>query len=372
VRTSSLDPATLARPHGVGVRVSSIYGDVVVDGVPVVSGELSASEGQRVPERLTLQVPVRDRGQVWEPVSPTDPLNAFGQILEVTYLVKRAGGLADVEVPLGQFRIQAWDAGRDVVNVDAVGLLQIVEDARLTVPSSPAAGMTYVQAVEFLVEGLLPLEFDGVTDSSIAQVVQWDDDRLGAILDLLDTWGARAYVDSGGVLTVAPVPDFDGPAVVAWRDGAAGTVVSAPRAGSRDGVYNAVVVSSSASDLSDYQQTIAQATAYDRSSAVRWDGPYGHVPYFHSSPLIRTAAEAERTAATILQRVTRFAATREVTAIPDPRVELGDIASVVTVEAGGVTSLTGEVLGYRLPLTAAQGPASYTVSAMGSQSVEGG
>jgi hypothetical protein len=100
---------------------------------------------------------------------------------------------------------------------------------------------------------------------------------------------------------------------------------------------------------------------------VRWDGPYGHVPYFYSSPLIRTKTAARRSALTILQRVTRCAATREVTAIPDPRVELGDIASVTTEELSGSSTLTGEVLAFRLPLTAAQGPASYTVSTMGEE-----
>lgn len=369
VRDSDLDPAVLARPHGVGVRVRSILGDTIVDDIPVESGELSAATSQTVPDRLTLQVPVSDRGTVWEPVLPEDPLNSFGQRLEVVYLVKRAG-LADVEIPLGQYRIQSWSATRDVVSVDAVGLLAVLEDARLTVPSSPSAGMTYVAAVEFLVEDLLSLEFDAaVVDEPVASVVQWDEDRLRAILDLLDTWGVRGYVDSAGVFTVAPQSDLAGAPVVAWSDGVAGTVVSAPRGGSRDGVYNAVIAKSSASDLSDYEQVTAQAVAYDTrsTSPVRWDGPYGHVPYFYSSPLILTARAARRSALTILQRVTRFASTREVTAIPDPRIELGDIASVTTQELAGTATLTGEVLAIRLPLTAAQGPASYTISAMGDE-----
>lgn len=367
MRPSDLDPALLARPHGVGVRVRSVYGETVVGPIPVVSGELSADAGQAVPERLTIRVPARDAGQVWEPRDPGDPLNSFGQRLDVTYLVRRAGGLADVEVPLGQYRIQGWQAARDVVSVEAVGLLQVLDDARLVVPSSPTVGMTYSQAITWLVDDLLPLEFDAaLVDEAVSQVVQWDEDRLRAVLDLLDAWGARAALSADGVLTVAPAVASTTP-VVSWRDGEAGTVVEAPRSGTRDGIFNAVIARSSATGLADYQQAIAQAAAYDTrgTSPVRWDGPFGQVPYFHASPLIKSAAEAYRAASTILARVTRFAATREVTAVGDPRVELGDVASVSTVEHSGATALTGEVLAYQLPLTAAQGAAAYTVSTMG-------
>ena len=363
-----LDPRILARPHQIACRVRSYYGgDIVADDIPVISGELTADDSQAVPERLTLQVPVRDAGTVWEPVDPADPLNNFGQRLEVAaYIIPRAR-MANIEVPLGQFRIQSWEASRDVVSVDAVGLLSLVEESRLTVPTSPLSGQTFSEAVEWLLDDLLPIEYgpDLPDDDEMSQIVQWDQDRLGALFDVLDAWGVRGRVNGEGVFMVTAHPESSSEPVVTWRDGERGTVVSAPRSGGRDGIFNAVVARSSSQELEEYQRMIAQATVFSQDAVIGWESPFGRVPYFHTSPLIRSASQAQRTARTILQRVTRWATTRVVTAVPDPRPELGDIGRIVTTEHAGPADLTGEVVGYRLPLTAAQGAAQYTVSTMG-------
>ena len=281
------------------------------------------------------------------------------------YIIPRARQ-ASIEVPLGQFRIQDWDADRDVVSVDAVGLLSVVEESRLTVPTSPLVGQSFSEAIEWLLEDLLPIEYGpGLPpNDQVSPIVQWDDDRLGAIFDLLDAWGVRGYVNNEGVFTVEPFSESVEP-VVSWRDGESGTVVSAPRSGSRDGIFNAVIVRSSAQELEEYERMIAQAAVFSQDAIIGWESPYGQVPYFHTSPLVRNATQAARTGRTILQRVTKWARTRVVTAVPDPRVELGDIGRIVTTEHAGPTDLTGEVVGYRLPLTAQQGAAQYTVSTMG-------
>jgi hypothetical protein len=359
----------LAQPHRIDCRIRSIYGGAyIADDIPIVSGDLTADDGQAVPERLTIEVPVRDAGTAWEPRDPGDPLNNFGQRLEVAAYIIPRSAMANIEVPLGQFRIQDWHAGRDSVRVEAVGLLKVVEEARLTVPASPLSGQTYTEAIEWLMDDLLPIEFAAglPADVEVSQVVQWDEDRLGAIFDLLDAWGARGRVNAEGVFLIEPYTMSTEP-VVTWRDGERGTVVSAPRSGSRDGIFNAVIARSSSQELEEYEKMIAQAAVFDMrpESPVAWNGPFGRVPYFHTSPLIQSAKQAEQTAATILQRLTRWATTRVVTAMPDPRPELGDIGRIVTQEHAGPTDLTGEVVGYRLPLTAAQGAAQYTVSTMG-------
>src|SRR5690606_13292942 len=248
-----LTDAILAAPHGVNCRVRVIYGDdFIADDVPVESGTLTATDGNAVPERVTLQVPVRDsKGRVWEPSEPTSPLNNFGQRLEISYQIIPRRHSAAIDIPLGQFRINNWDVNAGKVSVNAEGLLALVEESIFTVPASPLVGQTFRQAIAWILDDIIPLVFHpGLPeDEVITEVLQWDRDRLGAVFDILDAWAVRGRVSSEGVFVVEPLSSID-TELFSWTDGQNGTVVSAPRSGSRDGIFNAVVARSSANELS--------------------------------------------------------------------------------------------------------------------------
>lgn len=358
MRDAGVDLARLlASPHAIRPQVASyLGGELLADDIPVVEATLAVDGGSQVPERLTLTVPARHAGTSWVPAATGDPLSHHGQRLAVAYVLPRRTG--DVALPLGWFVVQSWQLDNDTVTVEAMGLLQVAADSRLLAPTSPAAGATLGSEFRRLLPPRLPYLITDLTDRAAPRSLAWDEDRLGALHEIADAWPAQLRVDSDGVLRLRPeLPATPGAPVLTWADGEQGTVVEAPVGGTRDQVYNAVVVRSENTD--DPDRPPVQATAYDAdpASPTYWFGPYGQVPRFASSPLVTTAAQCHAMATKLLRQSLRPSRTRIVRAVPDPRVELDD---VVQVSFDGQTVL-GWVAGIDLPLTAGQGQAAYTI-----------
>lgn len=312
----------------------------------MVSGRWSADASQDVPERLTFQVPEfastpdRPDGFSWVPDGPSHPLAAFGQVVDVDIDVWSSVSAGDELAPpssttrLGRFVVQEWrhDDLAGVVDVECVGLLQRVKDARFRLPVTPKAGGTFASELRRLTPGGLPVLVDaGLADRAIPKSFAWQEDRLGALYEIADAWPARLRVDQFGQLRVLPPLGGDPVAVVEFLDGERGTVVSAPRAGSRDGVANVVVARSSQTDSPARAplQAVAEVTSGPLAPAS-----YGEVTFFWSSPLAATQSQLKASADSILARKTRPAVVRRITAVPDPRLELDD---AVAVEVGRFT-----------------------------------
>lgn len=369
----------LTSSHGVRPLISSWLGDdLLAADVPITAGSLTVTGDQNVPETVTLTVPAVHGGRSWVPLEPTDPLAQYGQRLSVSYVLPRTGD-ADVAVALGWFAIQEWTSDEEAVEVTAHGLLQVVADARLLQPTSPAAGSTLASEFERLMGGLLPFEIDStLVDRPCPRSFVWDEDRNGALYDIADAWPAQLRVDSDGVVRLRPelpaVPESptypaedlypseslfpsDLVAIVEWADGESGTVIGAPRTGTRDEVYNAVIVRAEDMDAPDRPPVQGYAYDTDPASPTYWFGQYGQVPRFAASPLVSTVAQCTAMAAKMLRSALRPTRSRTVAAVPDPRVELDDVARLVF--AG--ESVTGYVSGFTLPLTADGGEASYVV-----------
>lgn len=336
---------------------------VLADDVPAVQAVLSVDGTQEVPERLTFVVPEVADGRSWVPDGPEHPLAHFGQFVDVDVSVwssvtaGEAGVKETSTTRIGRFQIQEWEHN-DVdgsVTVEAVGLLQRVKDARLRTPVSPRAGGTLASEFRRLMVAGIPVEFDAaLVDRAAPLSFQWQEDRLGALYDIVDAWPARMRVDSFGILRVRPPLPNDPTPVFTFTDGRRGTLVSAPRGGTRDGIANVVVARSSATDDPSRApvQAVKQVTGGPLAPAT-----FGEVTFFWSSPLAATTAQLAASAQTILDRKSRPAIVRDVRAVPDPRLELDD---PVSVTRDGVTE-TGYVVGYTLPLMVGQGPMSVTV-----------
>lgn len=355
---SAAAAAALRGPHVATSRVSAwLDGQVLAEDVPVTASALwSADASLAVPERLTVTVPAVPP---WLPTSPPlSPLACYGQRLRPARGVT-VGGVAEL-VDLGWLRIQAWDVAEDgaTVDVEALGLLAVLADARLT--STVQTAGTYAAQLRQLVDGLLPVDTSAMTDKAVPGKA-WIEDRLDAVLELAATWGGRVVVDDTGTLVVLPAYADTDPTVAAYTDGDGGTVVSAPLTGARDGLHNAVITSGDTSS-GDAAPVTGAAYDVDPASPTRWDGPYGRYPMFHSSPLYGTTAQANAAAASILARLLRRRGRRTVTAVPDPRLELGDVVTVTT-GAGTADELIvrGRVDTIELPLLGDGGPMTFTV-----------
>lgn len=337
--------SVLGRSFRYYVRAESWLGDeLLADDIPIDTGSEENDATLRVPERVTLTVPRRDRGQSWSPVSDRHPLAANGQRLRIELGIGLGNG--EVEwITRGWFLVQDSDTTGDVVNVAAVGLLTYLDEARLVAPYQPSG--TLVSTLRGLIEPALTVDVDAaLVDRSVPTAINYDDDRLGAVLQLLDAWPADAVITAEGYLSVVPAPTTFVP-VLDLTDQAGGTVITACGASTREGAANAVVARGTATDGGQ-----VQGVAYDFSAGPKAiGGPFNPlpVPEFFDSPLLTTVAQCQAAALTRLRRrQARTARGFDVEMVPHPGLLPGDVVTLTTDDFTALPCVTESiVLPYR-------------------------
>lgn len=331
--------AIVADSFTMEMRASAWLGDqLLADDIPISGGTETRDRSLAVPERITLTVPRRDRGVSWEPIRPTDPLAAYGQQLHVDYGI-HVGGTDFEWIRRGTFPITSSSVGDDEVNVTCEGLLTLVNEARLSAPFQPSG--TLSSTARALVEPALTVQVDAsLTDRAVPVGMQWDEDRLGALQEVLTAWPAAARVTEDGLLLIEPVLDASpGAPVLDLTDGVGGTVVRWSGSTTRDGAYNCVVCQG---EDSAGNQVTGVAYDNDQTSPYWVGGPYNPlpVPLFFASSLMTTIAQCRAAAATRLTTLRRTASrTLTVTCLPHPGVVPGDVVSVTSAEFGLANAL---------------------------------
>lgn len=329
-------------------------GTLLATAVPVSDATEEGDRSLRVPERVVFTVPRVVRGVDWSPTTEDHPLAANGQRLHVKLGIGTVGGQAEV-FARGRFLIDRTTTDGDTVTVECVGLLKLIDEARLISPFQPTG--TLGSTLRGLVEPALSILLDStLVDRAVPSTINYDEDRLGAVLELLDAWAADGRVTPDGYLAVAPAAQSLTP-VFTLTSGVGGTLITTPTGEStREGAYNAVVARGTAADGGQ-----VQGTAFDRSATgpKRYGGPFNPlpVPFFFPSPLLTTVEQAGLAAATVLARLQRQAAREfSVTAVPDPRLQLGDVGladdELCSIEALSLPYLPGEGTPMRLTLRA--------------------
>lgn len=330
--------------------VSSWLGGVHLDEVPVLSGRITATVTQQVPERLTLQVPRWD-GRDWLPgTDAAHPLARFGQELSVSIVVESAVTGIEYETRIGRYLIVDWDyddTASGAIQVTAFGMLRRVATDKLPSPLAPRPdGSLASEARRLLPPGMVAGFHPGLVDRACPQSMEWAEDRLGGLYEIADAWPARLRTDAWGqVQFLPPLPPVPSP-VVTLTDGDRGTVVAVPRSDTQEGAPNRIVARSSASGL----QTI-QAIADVLSGPMAVGGNYPTVVETLASPLLTTEAEASTAAQTRLASKVLPSRVIPVRCAPDPRLDLDDAVAVLRDGARD----WGWVVGYDLPLTVDDG-----------------
>lgn len=316
--------SVLTRSYKTHLMVESWLGsELLSDAVPVDSASEETDRGLTVPERVTLTVPRRYRGESWSPVAADHPLAAKGQRLRVQLGIELSAG--EIEwFQRGWFLIQSSETDGDDVSVEAVGLLALVEEAGLISPYQPTGSL--VTTIRGLVEPALTVVIDpALLDRSVPSGINYDEDRLGAVLELLDAWPADAYVHEDGYLSVVPVAQSTTP-VMYLTDGQGGTVIEASGSSSREGAASVVVARGTAADGGQ-----VQGVAYDYSSPTRLNGPFNPlpVPFVFESPLLTTVGQCTAAAGTILARRLREKSQEfTVEMVPHPALQAGDVVDI--------------------------------------------
>ncbi|WP_172121319.1 hypothetical protein [Actinomyces faecalis] len=344
----------LAGAHSWAPRVDSWLGTTWLGQVPVGSGSVSWSASQQVQGSLSLTVPrVASAGEDadardWRPVDLTSPLACAGQVLHVSVTVGSLVTGQSWAVPLGRFLVTEWEADDQTVKVSGRSLLHRLEEDRLTTPTAPRVGGTLATELRRLVGTHMGVIIDPALADRRCPSMSWGESRIDAVYEIADAWPARLREGQDGILYVLP-PAAGGQARV-MSDGAEGTVIGAPSAARRDGVYNRVVARGQ--DITDSGAPAFQAVADQTTGPLSVSGPYGVVTKFFSSPLITSQSVAEKTAASMLATSVRRQVTVPVTHVPDPTISLDETVELVTQATAGTELIrrTGTVASVEVPL----------------------
>lgn len=290
-----------------GTVIGIVGGDVTLDATADVRGALDCTTD----------------GTGWDTRPGRSLLQPYGTELYIERGVVLGG--STTWVGQGYFKIQsveqatAPDGNLEITGSDR---MQGIIDAELPSPRSYSATDTVQTVFNDLVLEVYPaatisFDYDASSDELGSPQVT-DTDRHGFLADLVTTRGKVMYWDYQGHLVITSPPD---PASPVWTVGAGkgGVLISADRTLSRDGVNNAVVVTSSGSGTTD----APLAVAYDNnpSSPTYYYGPYGQVPLTFSNPLVTSYDSAAAAAVLLLQKAITLPLTANLTAVPNPALE---------------------------------------------------
>lgn len=209
---------------------------------------------------------------------------------------------------------------------------------RFGVARSSIASNKAWQEIQRLVEGAWPgstYPFPGwslLDESATSKVgsILWDDgQRDAAITSLCTASSVEMFFDQQGKAVLRPVPLLSSSSVPAWTvdANAPGAIMTAAdRSWDMSSVRNAVLASTSATDVTFAPQLWQNTTVGDPLNVT---GPLGFVPYYYSSPLLRTAAQALAAAKTILRKQLGVARQLTVEAANNPALDAGDVIKVM-------------------------------------------
>lgn len=310
--------AALSGQERLVIEVTAWLGGRYLGNVPIVSDswQVSDTADVTVPGGVEFDVPNLPQ---WRPLAPTHPLAAYGQRYRVRV------GFGDTLVTWGWYRANRSVPSGPTISASGKGLLHELERARFTRPLQTTSGQTRSQVMATLCRGIMPLHIAPSLPNPVVPVTTWDEDRLAAAWEVVESWPARMSVDDAGVIVVEPAwsDTRAGAPVGELVDGPGGLLVDLDAAGDPDeDAFNAYVVA----NVPEGEAAPVVAVWTMPDGPMRWGGPYGYHPGFFSSPL--NPADPAKLLA-IGERMTRRQVGRQgrwkFTALPDPRFEVGDV-----------------------------------------------
>ena len=289
--------------------------------LPVVSGswKLSDEAAVAVPGAIEFSVPATDE---WVPATPTHPLASYGQRVRA-----RIDGTT-----WAWFRMNRPRRDGEVIQCSGQGLLREADRARLLLSWQTVDGDTRGSVAKALLAGILPVVISPALTDEAMPITLWEEDRLAAFFEVLETWPARVEMRDQAVWVLPAWDDATpGAPVGALVDGEGGTLIDLAPASDDDDPYNGCVASTVPAE--DEAAVVAFWGMPDGPMA--WGGPYGQNPRFFSSSLNPT----DRTALTaIAEKLTRrdvgAGLTLTFTAVPDPTMRPGDVVTVRSSRRG--------------------------------------
>lgn len=256
-----------------------------------------------------------------------------------------AGGI--IWSSLGYFRINETtqpNTSKGPLRLDLSDRMATIIDSRFLQPRQWLQGTLVGDIVTEVVTEVYPnavIIWDDDSDlSELGRSLIAEESRYEVLYTLAEGLGKIFFWDNIGRLSFRTAPDEDNP-IWEVKAGAGGVMVNVDRSISRDGVYNAVVVTGEGAD----QITPVRAVAYDaqESSPTFFGGLFGRVPKFYSSSFITTQAQAINAAQNILRRSLGAPYDVGLSAVPNPALRPYDVIRVVYDDGNRETHIVERV-----------------------------
>lgn len=343
--------------------------EVIAEDIPCVDVSEEQDASLRVPERLTFTVPLEVDGVSWVPTQFSSPLGCYGQRILAQVGVSVGSGAVEW-INRGIFLLESAETDGDSIQVECLGLTQLLDEAELAAEFQPTTGATYGETIRQLIEPGIVVNLDNSPiDKTIAKsAVTWSDNRLDDVFTILDAWPAQARITSDGYIAVTDVPEEpdSSEVVFSFTDGANGTVVEYTANITRDGAYNCVIAEG---QYDDDRGALAGLPIIHTALDTDPESPYNLfgnfspylVPFKYSSPLLNEHTETLLAANTRLRNLhLKASRTVQIQAVPHPALQLGDAVSITSTRLGFTAEL-GRVDAFTFPYSADGGAMQITV-----------
>lgn len=337
---SSAFLAALSSSQEVSVRADLLKGgQTVLSGLPVTGGSVSFTRSSATSRQLscTLTPRLTRADYLDESTLSGGTLGVYGHEVRLWWQLHYIGGGVE-SVPLCRCRIDQMSGSLlddDQVQISGVSREAYVADAAFVAPRT-LSGPSARSLIGTLIREVLGSAEVVVTATRDARVPAFtvESDRWGeAIKTLADSIAATVRCDASGRFVVADAPTITTPP--AWRvaAGKGGVLVKAGATLDRARVRNAWIVQggSPSSDSAPIQAVVYDTAA---GSPTRWGdadaGAFGMVPEQVQVATLTSLAQCKQLGLTKLAQTCGAASTLDLSMVPNPALEVGDVIDVIT------------------------------------------
>jgi kumamolisin len=314
----------------------------------IEDGSVTIDRTSAIRRTLTLTVPSTQA--TW------DALDTVGGEITVTQGFKYTDNTIET-VPLGVFVVDQDQIGYgpgDTIQLTCPDRWIKVQRngfnaaSRASVPSNMAW-----QEIKRLVEGAWPggtylfpgwaTGSPGTSATTKVGSLLWDDgNRESAINSIAADNSVEVFFDATGLAVLRPIPVLTSTSIPVWTvaAGQAGVMVSADRTRDRSSVRNAMIVTTSATDVTFNPVEVKNTTVGDPLNVA---GPLGYVPMDISSSTLRNSAQAGAYGYTQLALNLGIAKQLSLEAVGNPAQDAEDVILVVLPKIDANTSRPNEL-----------------------------
>lgn len=329
----------IRRSHTVVSYVDVISPTQEVRRLVAVDGEVTVDRTAAV--RRAGKVSCIDPLGDFTPDSAGALLTPFGSEVRPYRGVRYGDGTEEV-YPLGVFRISrctikeasSHGGGSGVrIDLDMFDRSRTVARDKFLKAYTVPSGTNVLEAIRLIIARTFPdAEYDSVSTSletTAPMIFEAADDPWEAVSTLAASMGCEVYFDTEGRVTVAPPTDIDAlPAPdFTYIEGNGCTMIDLQAVYSDEPGNNGVIVTGE-SPGDELPPVRAEAWDLEPSSPTYRYGPYGEVPKFVTDSNVKTEAEAQAMADSLLRGMIGVPSQLSVTSWVHPALEAGDVVEV--------------------------------------------